>query len=313
VLALAIAPASAPTPAGANDSMASLASGGLVLEKTDAVALEDEALYVSAETVEVTYRFRNITQAPVTLTVAFPMPEIDVYDGYYDGGAVVSEDPVNFLDFQVWADGRPVASRAIQTAHTPNGRDVTDALRRLGVPLLPFDGRLWEVIEGASPDLRAVLEGMGALRDSIPSWTVRTAFVWEQTFPVGMPVTVFHTYTPAIGGFFLMPTQQGTENDWFRQQFCAGDYEWSGIVRRAGTGEYPTVSVREVEYILTTGANWAGPIGHFRMTLDKGSPDAILTLCWDDLEKTAPTTFVFEATNYVPDRDLSMAVVMPVE
>jgi hypothetical protein len=63
------------------------------------------------------------------------------------------------------------------------------------------------------------------------------------------------------------------------------------------------------EYILSTGNNWKGPIGQFRMTLDKLKPENTLSVCWaDDLKKTSPTTFAFARANYAPDRDLRMVV-----
>jgi len=38
-----------------------------------------------------------------------------------------------------------------------------------------------------------------------------------------------------------------------------------------------------------------------------------MTLCWDgDLTKIGPTIFTFDAEDFVPDQNLSMAVVSPV-
>src|SRR6202042_273845 len=63
-------------PARADDSTASLKAGGLVLEKTDKIALVSEDLTLSPTAVKVAYRFRNLTNADVETTVAFPMPDI---------------------------------------------------------------------------------------------------------------------------------------------------------------------------------------------------------------------------------------------
>jgi len=64
----------------------------------------------------------------------------------------------------------------------------------------------------------------------------------------------------------------------------------------------------ELEYILTTARNWRGPIGRFHLTLDKGKPDNLLSLCWNGLTKTSPTTFEATITNFVPDHDIRLLV-----
>jgi hypothetical protein len=42
--------------------------------------------------------------------------------------------------------------------------------------------------------------------------------------------------------------------------------------------------------VLKTGANWAGPIGDFRLTLNKGDPKALISFCETGVVKTGPTT-----------------------
>ena len=50
-------------PSRADDSTAALGAGGLVLEKTDKIALVSEDLTLSPTAVKVAYRFRNLTNA----------------------------------------------------------------------------------------------------------------------------------------------------------------------------------------------------------------------------------------------------------
>jgi hypothetical protein len=75
--------------------------------------------------------------------------------------------------------------------------------------------------------------------------------------------------------------------------------------RQAPTGFFTAM---EIAYVLTTGANWHGPIGRFRMTLDKGRPENILSLCWSGLRRTGPTRFEFEARDWTPDRDVRLLI-----
>ena len=102
------------TPSRADDSTAALKAGGLVLEKTDKIALVSEDLYLSPTAVKVAYRFRNVTNADIETTVAFAMPDVT---GRVDM-TVAMPDPGhdNFLDFTTRVDGKPVDSQVEQRA-----------------------------------------------------------------------------------------------------------------------------------------------------------------------------------------------------
>lgn len=302
-------------PAAANDSAASLAAGGLVLERTDAVRMDSEDLYISADRISVTYRFTNVTDRDVTLDVAFPLPDVDVGALYHSPTPSTASDQANFVNFSVSVDGRPVAYRTHQTAHTPAGRDITQVLRDRGLPFLPFSDRMWRAFETEEgrPIGDRQLSALGALIDGYPAWTVRTAFSWPQTFPAGRTLTVRHEYTPAAGAFLLGTDSEG-EGKWYRETYCAGAGEWRGILNRArdsrNRDQEGWLLVKTVDYILTTANNWAGPIGHFRLTIDKGSPRDLVSLCWaGGLTKTGPTTFEFQARNFRPTQDLAIAFV----
>ena len=58
--------------------------------------------------------------------------------------------------------------------------------------------------------------------------------------------------------------------------------------------------------MLTTGANWAGPIGTFRLIVDKGSEKNLVSFCGTGVAKTGPTTFELTYKDFVPDRDLDI-------
>jgi hypothetical protein len=64
-------------PVLANDSIAELGAGGIVLSRSDVVAMEKEDLFISMEKVEVDYVFRNQSDEDVNAVVAFPMPDIE--------------------------------------------------------------------------------------------------------------------------------------------------------------------------------------------------------------------------------------------
>jgi hypothetical protein len=64
-------------------------------------------------------------------------------------------------------------------------------------------------------------------------------------------------------------------------------------------------------YTLSPGANWRGPIGRFRLTVDQGWPDRIVCLCIAGLKRGSPTRFEVIETGYEPDRDLDVLIVTP--
>src|SRR4051794_20012663 len=66
------------TSALANDSAAELSIGGLKFTPTTDMSMESEELRIALDGVSVRYQFANLSGKPVTLTVAFPLPDIDL-------------------------------------------------------------------------------------------------------------------------------------------------------------------------------------------------------------------------------------------
>ena len=75
---------------------------------------------------------------------------------------------------------------------------------------------------------------------------------------------------------------------------------------KRSTGDDQMISERTMGYVLTTGANWAKPIGTFRLTIEKDSPEQLLTVCADGLEKTGPTRFELLRKDFSPEQDIRM-------
>jgi hypothetical protein len=76
--------------------------------------------------------------------------------------------------------------------------------------------------------------------------------------------------------------------------------------------DYPPFTEQRIDYILTTGANWAGPIGDFHLTVDKGQTNAIISFCGDGVTKTGPTRFEVRRKNFTPTADLHILILLPV-
>src|SRR5437868_4296156 len=126
--------AAASRAARANDSAAELSVGGLTFTRSAEISMESEDLMISPDLVTVRYMFRNTAANPVNITVAFPLPDIELAD--VETYAIPTNDTVNFVGFETKVDGKPVKLTINQRA-VLGTKDVSATLRGLGVPLLP--------------------------------------------------------------------------------------------------------------------------------------------------------------------------------
>jgi hypothetical protein len=313
---LALLPALA-APAAANDSTAQLGAGGLQLVRNDTIELLSEDLYVSADEVRVAYRFRNRTDAPVTYLVAFPLPTIDAIVPEVMNVVLPDAGSENFMDFAVKVDGRPVAPK-LEARVIALGLDQTEVVRRLGLSLNPMDFDLYQWLQTMPAPEKEELNRLGlATVDPYTTqavWKLETTFYWEQTFPPGKEVFVEHSYKPITGfGFFGEWIFSEPE---YREKYCIdASFEAAARKKLAAVADpnNPYLNEKRVSYILTTANNWAGPIGDFRLVVDKGSPDALVSFCGTNVKKISPTQFEMRAKDFVPERELEILIAAPVD
>jgi hypothetical protein len=300
--------------AEANDTNAVIAAGGITFARTDAIRMEEEDLFISPGEVRVAYQFSNLTDRDETLTIAFPIPDIDV--------GLMSEAPHEFhasshdgdiLNFRLMVNGAPVAAAFEARAIAENGQDITKLLAAHGVPLVgnreDID-EVWDATTKLSPDAVKKLEAAGALMDDDehhPTWVVKAAYTWRQTFPARQTVKIEHVYQPVLGSTYL---QGVLEEGSFDDEYCA-DKEFARAVNKLPRHkDFNTVWKAWLGYILKTGANWAGPIGHFHLELAKGKAD-LLSLCpipGLTLHKK-DRSFVADARAFTPQSDLKILYV----
>ncbi len=241
-LALAFAAA---TPAVANDSTASFATGGLVLTRTDAIAMKSEDLSVSADAIHVAYVFRNTSDKPVTTTVAFPVPDVTALP--YIDISIPNDDPANPLGFETRVEGKPVAMELDQKA-TLDGRNVTPLLSGLGVPLAPQDeeaGDALDALPRAKQD-ELIAAGLAEPGDQEAAdsrernlralWSWSGTYHWEQTFEPGRDLHVEHRYTPSVGSSVAtvleMEADYPDEVKEMRERYCVDDAFMRAVKKR---------------------------------------------------------------------------------
>lgn len=316
-LALAVLAVAVVTDASANDSTAAFAAGGLVLTATDDIALLEEDLSLSRTEVRVRYVFRNVSAADVTTTVAFPLPDIDL--SYFTEVPITQPypDPDNFVGFTVTVDGSAVTPDIFVSAAL-GGKDVTATLNEAGVPVSMFSedfyGRLWSIPRERQDALQAAeLAFYERDYDSVyPQWVQHVAFTWTQAFPAGRDVVVEHSYRPVVATTMVSPYTLTSEDEaGFRERYCLDDEAAELDARLAATGESTTLVVDELGYVLTTGANWAGPIGSFRVSVDGGGPDNLIVTCAKPLfdQRPAPGVLAGRHDDFTPSYDLWILIV----
>lgn len=331
-------------PAHANDGFGGLSATGLTFGQTDAVALEEERLFIAIDRISVDYLFRNTTDADVTGEVIFPLPPIHV------GQTIESqwnlpEDPdrKNLVNFTATVDGQDVPLGIDRIAvvepdvtdWTPRaefydtpGRDVTADLARLGLPLSLNADRVLSALKALTPEQKAEAMELGLAEFfdigsdnefAFPQWSIVIRYHWTQTFPAGQEMRISHAYeNRSPGGNFSWSHPPEDYMQPVADLYCIDEATSKGLAKALAQEPidgvvYPMGLSWNISYILRTANSWAGPIKRFTLTIDKGDPGNIVSLCADGIRKTGPTTFVLEKADYVPDRDLHILVATPLE
>ena len=313
-------------PAAANDSVAGIGAGGLEFETSDAVTMEKEALSISLSRIEVDYVFRNVTSVPVDIYVAFPLPTINLAEILgYSGYNVPDPQSANFFAFETRVNDRP-AQTSVQTKAYLNGNDITRELREAKVVFDVPGPRLMESLGHLSRAAIRKLTSMGALGDGgcgemvCPQWSLETIYYRQQRFEPLSTVRISHAYKPAFSTFFVQSEKNlaGSKDARFPVNapeyaaWCMDEGLWRRLNAPRGANAPDTVGLgHAVRYILKTANSWNGPIGEFTLTIDKGAPGNLLSLCVEGIRKTGPTTFEVRKSNYRPAQDLNILFIAP--
>jgi hypothetical protein len=206
-------------------------------------------------------------------------------------------------------------------------KDISTSIKRAGLPLLPIgtQGNRIAALPKESRD-RLINEGLlipagtdGKGRQlHAGSWTVKTSVERQQIFPAGKTV-VEHRYRTSMGVSFDTILRKGLRDNAalekeikrYRSGYCVPDDLLRGIDKIAGDAEENTAQLRErrINYVLKTGTNGLGPIKDFRIVVDKGKPDRLVSFCLDNVKKISPTAFEVRMKDFTPDRDLRILLI----
>jgi hypothetical protein len=308
----------------ANDSTAELTTGGLDFVQNPNVEMRSEQLFISPAQIRVTYHFFNTSEQPVTNLVAFPLPDI-TFDSPDTNIAIPTKDPVNFVGFTTTANGQPVKTEVEQKAYA-KGIDQTVLLKQLGIPLAPQLKATYDALDALPKEKWQSLIGLGlAAIDEYgtgpgpqmqqhlePRWTLKTTFYWQQIFPQRQDLVIEHRYQPSVGvslgsgvgnSSYAAPPEYKTKYCIDPDFLAAAAREQQEVVRTN-----KLLGEKRIDYILSTGANWAGPIADFTLVVDKGDPANLVSFCATGVKKISPTQFEVHYTEFTPKSDLAILI-----
>jgi hypothetical protein len=303
------------SPVLANDTTASVATGGLVFTRNSAVSMEQEDLFISESEIRVDYVFRNTSSQDVDTIVAFPMPDLEAR--YESDIAIPDMGSDNFLDFAVTIDGKAIKPE-LQQRGLVGTLDITDMLVSHDIPVSPQNPLALQAVGKLESAVKQDWQNRGILADNddyafAPAWTLKSTYWWMGHFPAGRDVRVSHRYRPSVGGTVSLnfdPADQSREgpNHDHARRFCR-DKSFNQAVAKILRESPPDTSPlyeNWISYILTTGGNWSGPIGKFKLTIDKGETGNLISFCGSNVKKTGSTTFEMTAQDFWPERDLEI-------
>ncbi|HFC8486488.1 TPA: DUF4424 family protein [Neisseria subflava] len=295
--------------AHANDSMGTVSTSGIKYLKNPHIDMQSEDLHISEKQIRVHYKFKNTTAQDITETVLFPLPIVPA--------VTVSDfaDTKGLVDsFRIYVNGKSVRPQAHVRAYFErrNGSlvDVTADLKKCGLSdqelMHPWtkkqDGEKIDSKIGACRSAK-VQSMLSKQTDELSYWSSQIIYSWKQTFKAGSVTEIKHQYTPLVGGSFL-PSLKAKDSKAFIDEYCMDENFLNNFKNVTEEKVY-----HHLGYILTTGANWAKPIGKFTLTIDR-EPNTVISLCWDkSLRKVGPNRFQAVKENFLPKKDLDIIFV----
>jgi hypothetical protein len=145
-----------------------------------------------------------------------------------------------------------------------------------------------------------------------PNWQVSNVYSWNLDFPPGQIVRVVHEYKPLILSWMKFRTTDRNALSGIQESHCTDE----GTIRAAQGINKQTKTpfgVGMLNYVLTTGANWSGPIKDFTLNLRKENENQVFSLCFNGhFIKSDSLTLTSNIHNFVPTKDIALLYLYPI-
>jgi hypothetical protein len=312
--AICLAVALAATPALAQDEGRGIgyAATGPVFDLPAGMSVERLEVHVSIRSVRLAYVFKSATHQTVHFSFALPEMPVDASPdvvgteaGDEAAGLAADTQPVNYMNLSVHVNDRPLAlvghGRALF-----EGKDVTRQLLDAGVPLLYdlIDEAPWSNLPA---DVQEKLRAGGLLGEGAAYWNYQADFAWDQSFEPG-ETRVEVSYAPLANYWSDINLDSFPEiatDGSATRAYCIDD-----AVRRAFLSGEHYYELYTVTHRTAPAGGGRGPVGHYRLVVDKGAPANFVAFCPPQAKKISPTTFEWTATNFTLDHDIGVLFFM---
>lgn len=252
---------------GANDSTGYVSTGGVQYLKNNNIQMYSEDLFISKNQIKVDYQFKNLTHKDISETVLFPLPPIE---NFFESDFADTEKLLK--SFKVQVNGKNIQPEMhvrtfIQKDERSKPIDATELFKQCGFTqtemLNPWNRKTYEY-EIFENKLRHCSNAQ--LKKLLPQsqseaivWSSQVIYSWQQSFKANSLTRVQHQYAPLVGGSVsLYPAED-------EKAYCM-DGNFKAGLRKAKSQHAPYSALG---YILKTGANWAKPIEHFKLTVER--------------------------------------------
>ena len=291
----------------ANDSTGYVSTGGVQYLKNNNIQMYSEDLFISKNQIKVDYQFKNLTNKDISETVLFPLPPIE---NFFESDFADTEKLLN--SFKVQVNGKNIQPEMhvrtfIQKDEHSKPIDATELFKQCGFTqtemLNPWNRKTYEY-ELFENKLRRCPNVQ--LKNLLPKsqseaivWSSQVIYSWQQSFKASSLTRVQHQYAPLVGGSVsLYPAED-------EKSYCM-DGNFKAGLKKAKSQHAPYSALG---YILKTGANWAKPIEHFKLTVERDT-DELVSFCWaGKVTKISPTRFQMLEKNFLPKQDLEIIFV----
>lgn len=276
------------------------AATGPIFDLPASMTVERLEVHLSIYSVRLAYVFKSPEHQTVHFSFALPEmpvdanPDIAALDENSEAAGLAADiAPANYLYLSVNVNGqKPVLGghgRALL-----GGKDVTRQLLDAGVPLLsgPDEKPMWRHLP---PQVQTKLEGRGLISGDTAQWTYQADFEWDQSFEPG-ETRVEVSYAPLAdywSDINLDSFPEIASDGSATRAYCIDD----AVRRKFLSGEH-YYELYTVTHLAALAGGWRGPVGHYRLMVDKGATANFVAFCPQAAKKISPTTFEWAATNY---------------
>ncbi len=281
---------------------------GPIFDLPAGMSVERLEVHVSIRSVRLAYVFKSARHQTVHFSFALPEMPVDaspdavgIEAGDEAMGLAADTRPVNYLNLSAHVNGQKLAlgghGRALY-----EGKDVTRQLLDAGVPLLYdlIDEAPWSNLP---PDVQEKLKAGGLLGEGAAYWSYQAEFAWDQSFAPG-ETRIEVRYTPVSNYWSDINLDDFPEiatDGPATRTYCIDD-----AVRRAFLSGEPYYELYTVTHLAAPAGGWRGPVGRYRLVVDKGTPANFVAFCPQAAKKISPASFEWTATNFTFDHDIGV-------